>query len=252
MKRYTRKELYAMHGIEFDGDRHIKAPWGEWIPLLLKDGNSKVGKHVATWTLLPGTNGTCPCDCENCYAKEGRYNTPCVIACMTRNTYIVEHYTEWFIAAIIAQVHVNHYTQVRIHAAGDFQTTNKWQYVSAWKTIASATRNTSYWTYTKCKDVENAFDDISNLHCVKSIIDGYGVNFGTCEYIISAYEYLKERGENVWICKCATDKQQHCENCAHCMKSKFVLFLDHSKNYNAKADSLYPVVCELIDGQVEA
>ena len=48
----TKKEIYAAHGIEFAHDR---ISWrGQWIPELLKAGNSKTGTAVYTWSMPAG------------------------------------------------------------------------------------------------------------------------------------------------------------------------------------------------------
>ena len=89
--KLTKKAIYEKHGIQFDGDK-ILSPIGP-VCELLKEGNGKTGKHVYTFSILPGTgvyevdvfgrkyfiSGTCGCDCKGCYAKTGRYNCDNVI-----------------------------------------------------------------------------------------------------------------------------------------------------------------------------
>lgn len=68
----TRKQIYKLFGIEYKDGKILYR--GRWITELLKAGNDKTGKRVYTWSMTPGTNGTCVCDCKGCYACTGRYN----------------------------------------------------------------------------------------------------------------------------------------------------------------------------------
>lgn len=247
MARITKADIYKKHGIEFY-DNHILYN-GNWIPELLKEGNSKVGKTVWTFSLLPGTAGTCICDCEGCYAKAGRYVTPSVIESMQRNMDIVNENIMFFYNAISAQLETIGKGLVRIHAAGDFNTRNPELYAEAWKRIARENPSFLFWTYTKIPEFETLFDGIENANIVKSVINGIGVNFGHCDYIISTYTKLKAAGANVYICKCGIDKNQHCENCSACSKHDFVLFIEHSTNYKAEKDPMFDELKALIESQ---
>lgn len=258
----TRKEIFAKWGIEFDGDSHILYK-GKWITLLLKEGNTKTGKRVYTWSMLPGTGavetvingilekvfGTCVCDCNGCYAKTGRYVTHSVIDSLARNTYIVETDIDFFYRAISAQLETIGSGEIRIHAAGDFATTNRQEYADTWYRIVKENPAFHFWTYTKVSEYETLFDSLPNGNIVKSVIDGIGVNYGHCDYIMKAYRKLKANGANVYICRCGIDKNQHCENCGHCSNADFVLFLEHSTSYNAKKDPLYPEFVKLVESQ---
>jgi len=248
MARITKKDIYQRHAIEFDGDSHILYH-GEWIPELLKEGNTKTGKRVYTFSLPAGTDGTCVCDCEGCYAKTGRYNCENVIESLKRNREIVENDIWFFYHAISAQLETIGKGEIRIHAAGDFNTSNSAEYVEMWKLIAKENPNFHFWTYTKIREYETAFDNIENANIVKSVIDGIGINYGHVDYIIKAYHKLKAAGANVWICRCGIDKNQHCENCKHCLNSDFVLFVEHSTEYNAKKDPLYEELVKIIESQ---
>lgn len=244
----TRKEIYSKWGIEFDGDSHILYN-GNWICELLKEGNSKTGKRVYTWSMTPGTNGTCVCDCEGCYAKTGRYACDNVIESNARNQSIVETDIDYFYRAVSAQLETLKSGEIRIHAAGDFNTKNSREYAETWKRIASENPSFLFWTYTKMHEYENLFDDIPNANIVKSVINGIGFNYGHCGYIIETYKKLMSMGARVWICRCGIDKNQHCENCKHCATAEFVLFIEHSTKYNAKKDPRYNELVELIESQ---
>lgn len=243
----TKKEVYARFGIEYN-DGHILYN-GNWITELLKEGNSKTGKRVYTWSMLAGTEGTCVCDCVGCYAKTGRYTTETVKESNTRNMQIVENDIDFFYRAISAQLAIIGHGEVRIHASGDFATKNMMEYANTWHRIVKENTSFLFWTYTKIHSLENLFDDLNNGNIVKSIIDGMGVNYGHCDYILKAYRKLKTMGANVYICRCGIDSNQHCENCGHCSKSDFVLFVEHSTDYNAKKDPMFEELKRVIENQ---
>ena len=254
----TKKEIYAQHGIEYkDGSILFN---GEYIPELLKDGNTKLGKSVWTWSMLPGNMeytveyngktitaaGTCICNCVGCYAQTGFYNMPNTKYSNALKTVIARTDAEFMANAIIAQIHASNIKLVRIHASGDFFSTD---YVNDWRRIVRECPNTMFWTYTKNRDAEHAFDDLANINIVKSIIDGVGYNFGHCGYIIDLYNRLKAAGAKVHICRCGIDKNQHCNDCKGCAENDFVLFVEHSTAYKASADARYNELVELIDAQ---
>ena len=244
----TKREIYARYGIEYDGDNHIL--WrGVWIPELLKEGNTKVGKTVWTWSMTPGIDGTCVCTCDGCYAMTGRYLCDNVKESNRRNQQIVEEDLDFFYRAVMAQLECIGTGEVRIHAAGDFATANQEAYATMWWLIVRSNPNFHFWTYTKVRELEHLFDDLPNGNIVKSVIDGVGVNFGHCGYIIDAYKKLKANGAKVWICRCGIDKNQHCANCTRCSSYDFVLFVEHSTSYKASADPRFDELKALIESQ---
>lgn len=254
----NKKEIYAGFEIEYENGK-INAPLFGFINPLLVNGNSKLGKGVFTWSTLPGLSeytvngiavkGTCCCDCAGCYAQTGFYKMPSVERANAIKTALARLYTEWMKHAIVAQIKAENIRLVRIHAAGDFFSA---EYISAWREIVKACPNTVFWTYTKNRDAENAFDDLSNINIVKSIIPGKGYNFGTCAYIIALYNELKAAGKPVYICRCGIDKNQHCTNCHACIENEHVLFIEHSTEYKAQDDPLYPEIVKLINSQNNA
>lgn len=258
----SKKSIYSNYGIEYKGGK-ILSPMGIYISELLKEGNVKTGKAVYTWSILPGTDsveieyqgirissvGTCVCDCIGCYAKTGFYRMSGVIASLALNTYLVNKYPDFVQRAIMAQLEIIGRGEIRIHAAGDFNTADPEGYANMWKEIASRNTSFRFWTYTKVKKYETLFDDLKNANIVKSVIPGIGINFGTCEYIINAYCTLRDMGLPVYICKCGIDKNQHCENCGVCASYKYVLFVEHSTAYKAEDDPLYGKLCELVNNQ---
>ena len=257
----TKKDIYAKYGIEF-GNNKIISPIGP-IAELLKEGNGKTGKAVYTFSLLPGTGsfeieienkpvqvcGSCCCNCSGCYAKTGRYNCSNVINSMAINTYLVNNHIDFVKRAIMAQLESIGRGEIRIHAAGDFNTTDPAAYANMWLDIAKSNNTFRFWTYTKVKQFETLFDGLKNANIVKSVIPGIGFNFGHCDYIINAYYTLKDMGKKVYICKCGIDKNQHCENCGVCATYDYVLFLEHSTGYNAEKDPMYAKLCEIVNNQ---
>ena len=245
----NKKEIYAKHGITYEHGKILYKC--NWISELLKEGNSKTGKRVYTWSMLPGTSGTCVCDCVGCYAQTGFYQMKNVKEALTLNTNIVNYDIEFFYSAISAQLETIGKGEIRIHAAGDFNTLNPNEYANTWKRIVIENPSFLFWTYTKIEQFESLFDDVPNGNIVKSIIDGIGYNFGHCDYIIECYNKLKTMGANVWICKCGIDKNQHCENCKHCATAQFVLFIEHSTSYKAENDPRFNELKMLIESQVD-
>ena len=260
----SKKETYSKYGIEYKAGK-ILSPMG-YIPEMLKEGNSKTGKAVYTFSLLPGTEGfpyvvdgkvtfvrgTCKCDCSGCYAKTGFYRMSNVIDSLTVNTLLVNNHIDFVKNAISAQLETMGRGEVRIHAAGDFYLEtekNSFAYASMWHDIAKSFPAFRFWTYTKVKEFETLFDDLKNANIVKSVIPHVGVNFGHCDYILNAYYTLKSMGCSVYICKCGFDKMQHCEKCGVCAAYDFVLFLEHSTNYKGEQDPLYEKLYNIVMNQ---
>lgn len=259
--KLTKKAIYEKHGITFKAGKII-SPIGP-ISELLKAGNSKTGKAVFTWSTLPGTGvytlvingenivicGTCTCDCIGCYAQTGFYKIKNVADSLAINTYLVNNYPDFVYQAISAQLEIIGRGEIRIHAAGDFNTANPEEYTGLWFRIAKENPTFRFWTYTKVKKYESLFDSLKNANIVRSVVPHVGVNFGHCDYIINAYYTLKSLNQEVYICKCGIDKNQHCEKCGVCSAYKYVLFVEHSTAYKAEEDPLYSKLCEIVNNQ---
>lgn len=257
----SKKETYKKYGITFNNGK-ILSPIG-YICELLKEGNEKTGKLVLTFSLLPGTGifsaninnktytvkGTCACDCKGCYAKTGHYRQTSAVRSMVINTYLVNNYIDFVKNCIQAQLDYYGQGELRIHAAGDFNTQDPESYAAMWYDIAKNNKSFLFWTYTKVKKYETLFDSLDNANIVKSIIPGIGVNYGTCEYVINAYYTLKSLNQSVYICRCGVDKMQHCQGCKVCATYKYVLFIEHSTGYKAEKDPLFTKLCAIIDNQ---
>lgn len=262
-KKTTKKDIYAKHGIVFDSKTNkILSPVG-MIKELLKDGNSKTGKGVKTFSLLAGTaeyttningheisaKGSCACDCAGCYAKTGCYNFPSVKASLTLNTWLVSNHLDFVYNAISAQLETIGSGEIRIHASRDFNSINSGDYADMWIRIASENPAFKFWTYTKIQKYETLLDNLDNGNIVKSIIPHIGVNFGKCGYIIETYYKLKAMEKSVYVCRCGIDENQHCERCNVCSTYEYVLFIEHSTDYIAEEDPAFPILCEIIKNQ---
>ena len=254
----TKKQIYKSAGIEFDGEK-LLSPFG-WIKPPLIDGNSKIGRGVWHFSTL-ATNkqfnlvidgkeisllGTCPCHCTGCYATKGNYNFSSTKVSLAIRTILARDFMDWLEKAINAQIKAEKIKFVRIHASGDFFSRD---YAEMWKRIAIENPSVKMWTYTKNTDCENIFDGLENANVVKSIIPHKGVNYGHCDYILSMFEYLREAGKKVYICRCGIDKNQHCTNCKSCSENDYVLFIEHSTEYKAEKDPLFPVLKAVIEAQ---
>lgn len=260
-KRISKKDIYVAYGIEYNPKTgKINSPVFGWINPLLINGNDKLGKGVYTWSMLPTNKefnitiehvdykacGTCPCYCNGCYACTGCYNFYSTKQANMRKTWLARYEMDFVKRAILAQLKADKITLCRIHAAGDFFST---EYINMWREIVKEADTVIFWTYTKNTEAETAFTDLKNINIVSSIIPGYGFNFGHCDYIIRVYNALKEAGKDVYICRCGIDKNQHCTNCKGCSKNKFVLFIEHSTEYVAETDPLFPELKTIIENQ---
>ena len=231
------------------------------FPYLLIQGNDKIGKGVWHFSTLPTceNGGTCFCTCKNekgditCYGVYGRYVFESVRDSLARKTWIVRNDLTWFTAEIIREIRQKKIKYCRIHVTGDFFSG---AYVRAWIAIAMACPDTKFWTYTKSYghgfdgDL-NELNSLVNVNIVRSMIKGCGYNYGTCQHLLDIYYKLLSEGETPYICPCGHRDNIHCDNCHGCTDNKYVLFIEHSTDYDAKKDPLFPAVCALIDSQLD-
>lgn len=269
--------MFAKQGIYCDGEHIYHHEFG-MIPLLVINGNDKIGDGVWHFSTLPTNKyfvvyvngkeyrewGTCPQTCgeyrevkrgknkgkmvwvSTCYATKGNYNYDSTKKSLMIKTWLIRHDLNFVYRAITAQIEAFNILVLRVHASGDFDSK---AYVDMWKRIAIENPNLTMWTYTKRREFEHEFDDIPNFNVVKSVIAGKGYNYGHCDYILMLYEYLKAMGKRVYICRCGVDKGQHCNKCTACAQCDYVLFLEHSTDYKAEKDPLFPAVKALIESQ---
>lgn len=247
----TKKEIYASYGIKYENGKLYHPVYG-FVSAMLVNGNAKLGKGVWTFSTLAGNGvykvdgtevkGTCVCNCKGCYAQTGFYKMPSTLKALGIRTAIARNDLTWLENAIIAQIKAENIQLCRIHASGDFFSA---EYVNVWRNIVKACDTCVFWTYTKNVSAENAFNDLANINIVKSLIDGVGMNYGHCDYIMKAYEILKASGKKVHVCKCGFDKNQHCVNCKGCSENEYVLFVEHSTSYNAEKDEHYAKLAKI-------
>ena len=241
-KRTSKADIYAKYNITYKAGK-IVTPIGTMCELL-KDGNSKTGKAVKTWSM---NQSTCPCHCVGCYADAGCYNIPSVKESLRRNTEIATKHLEFLNRALRAQLEtLKDGTEIRIHAVGDFFSA---EYLTMWHDIARDFPRLIFWTYTKVTAFENAFADLDNANIVKSIVKGFGFNFGHCDHIIEMYHALRKLNVKVHICRCGIDDDQHCAGCHKCSECEYVLFVEHSTSYVAKDDPRYNELVALVENQ---
>ncbi len=274
-QRRTKKSIYAKHGVVYDTKtQKILAPinGGMWIKPLLVNGNHKIGKNAYHFSTLPTNRdfqvklddytivtvkGTCPCTClgkdgkTNCYATKGNYNYPSVIKSLGIKTILCYEALGFVERAIKAQLEADKIKLCRIHASGDFFSI---AYIEMWARIAEEFNSVTFWTYTKNRKAENAFDNLENANIVKSFLPNGKFNFGHCDHIIKMYHELKASGKKVHICFCGIEEYanipvKHCTDCHSCAENDFVLFIEHSTEYKAQDDPLFPDLVKLILSQ---
>ena len=260
-KKETKKQVYARYGIEFN-DGKILSPIG-WRKPLLKDGNTKTGYIVKTFSTLPTNKmhkvevkgiivevqGTCCCSCDECYATKGMYNCPSCKESLAINTILGREYLDFVERALMAQIEADNIKLCRIHAAGDFFND---EYAAMWKRIVEKYTCCAFWTYTKVIKYESLFEGLKNAKIVKSIVPGFGFNYGHCGYILTVFRALKAAGKKVYICRCGIDKNQHCSNCHGCLDYDYVLFVEHSTEYVAEKDPDFIELKQVIEAQKAA
>lgn len=268
MARTTKKMIYAKYGIEYNSktQKVYNEFFGQWINKPLVKGNKKIGEKCHHFSTLPTNQnftinvfdavlivkGTCKCTCKDkdgnptCYATKGNYNFPSVQKALAIRTLLTRKCLSWLKRCIMAQIEADKIDMCRIHASGDF---DSMEYLQMWVSIVRAFPNVKFWTYTKIREFETAFDSFPNANIVKSVIDGYGYNYGHCDYIMDVYNDLTAKGETVHICRCGVDSEQHCSNCTGCSVNRYVLFIEHSTDYVAQADPNFPKLAEIIENQ---
>ena len=257
-KKLSKKDFFATYGVEYK-DSKVLAPWGQWVPLPLTWGSKT---HCYGWSTLAGTKewvvefngkttnmqGTCVCQCDHCYGCNGRYAMPGVYNANAWRTFAARYCMDWLERVITAQINWGvrgkSLAFVRVHITGDFF---DMEYVDMWKRIKANCPDTKMWAYTKNKEAENAFDDVENFNIVKSLVPGFGMNYGHCDYIMDVYHGLIANGIETHICRCGVDNNQHCDTCRACQDLTYVLFLEHGSNYKAEKDPLWDQFVALVE-----
>ena len=242
MSRVNKSLIYAKYGISYKSGK-IETPIGV-MNELLKVGNSKTGAAVRTWSM---NQTTCPCHCVGCYADYGCYQFRSVKESLRKNTVLATEHLGFLDRALRAQLETfKDGTEIRIHAVGDFFSG---EYLMMWHDIARDFPRLIFWTYTKVRAFENAFSDLENANIVKSVVQGFGFNFGHCDHVIEMYKALRKLNVKVHICRCGIDPDQHCAGCHKCSECEYVLFVEHSTDYKAEEDPRYAELVELVENQ---
>lgn len=256
----TLKKALENAGYKAFGDLVMVA--GDLYPLPLVKGNSKLGPKVwhastlptnkeITATLKDGRTvtckGTCPLTCKGCYGTTGNYNFNSVKYSLIMRTELLRDHPADYFLIVRAQLDCENIEKVRIHATGDFIPGE----ALGWYEVMKDYPHIKAWTYTKVENDPDiaTLDGLPNCNVVKSIIKGCGFNFGHVAYIANVFYMLKRLGKSVFICRCGIDENQHCSSCDGCSDHEYVLFIEHSTGYNARADYGYNKVVELIENQ---
>ena len=243
---------------------YIVTPDGKLMNFPLKPGTDKIGKKCFAFGTLATDRlyiidgigeimGTCCITCTNsdgdidCYACMGHYKQYNVKLSLAHNTLLAYKYIDFLYRLISAQLEIiGGGVDIRIHVAGDFFND---VYSNMWHRIAAEHPKNRFWAYTKNEKYERLFDDLSNANIVKSNIAGIGFNFGHIDYILALYEHLTAIGKKAYICPCGVDDTIHCQDCNICIEYEYVLFIEHSTEYKAKDDPLYPFISEIVKAQ---
>lgn len=273
----NKRDIYASHGVSFDGT-YLNAPLFGNIRPLLKRGNSKTGERVYTFSMLPGGGlftysvngykatcaGTCGETCKGsngcvtCYGFYGRLKMDAARNVAFINTVLTRQHLDWVYRALCAQIEADGLTKIRIHQTGDFDEfglrargiSAPGEYALMWRAIAERFDGVQFWTYTKFRDRETLFKGLPNANVVRSKLPDGRYNYGACAEVKQAYYNLTGKGIPVHVCMCGTPSELHCQDCAACATYQYVLFLKHSTpDYDAKKDPDYPDYCEFVKSQ---
>jgi len=110
------------------------------LVIKLKDGNSKLAKHVGTWSITAGFP-TCGRECTGCYALKIQKLRPVVASSWEANFKVSQEvdFSERMV------VHKK-FKYVRVHASGDFYSQ---EYINKWVKIAERYPDVIFYAYTK-------------------------------------------------------------------------------------------------------
>lgn len=234
----------------------------ELFPLPLVQGNEKLGTSVWHSSTLPTNKlitaklkdgreftepGTCPFSCKGCYGESGNYKYNHTKYWLIMRTRLLRNYPDIYFLLVDLQIKHENIEKLRIHAVGDFLPGEAIGFYNVIKKYP----NVKSWTYTKLSvsgDIAT-LDSLENCNVVKSVVPGFGFNFGKIAYIANLYYFLKRNNKSVYICRCGIDKNQHCSNCNGCSGHEYVLFIEHSTGYKPEKDYGYNKIVSLIESQ---
>lgn len=180
--------------------------------------NSKLGKGIASWN-IPAVS-TCPGrtqSCESvCYANKGLFKL--------QSRRYAEHYnlaeSDTFVDIINAELATGKIKAVRIHAAGDFYSSD---YIRKWIDIIRANPSVKFWSYTRSWRTPlrlplKKLAALPNLQLFASIDnESRGEKIPTWLRRADLLEDFEKRPDYVQ-CPNQKNKKITCEKCTYCFK----------------------------------
>lgn len=175
---------------------------------MLTYGNIKLSKNVACFGLAAGRLGSCPKDCDGCYALKIERLRPAVKLHRRRN-YVLAQDPE-FRNLMIDEIRQSRakFDYVRVHEGGEFFSHD---YVRAWELIAKAVPGKTFYAYTIWPGDEWGLDRLRalpNFILIRSIMDDGKKNYGSLKEI-------ETRGYLGNLCRAA--KGECGKSCTYCM-----------------------------------
>jgi len=172
---------------------------------LLKNGNSKLGPKVLTWSLPPITTCRPSTWCiKNCYAQKGTFRFKNVKEALDRN--LIASKQEDFEEKVIGQINRAQTRFVRIHVSGDFYSE---EYIDKWINIVQACKQSIFLFYTRRSDFITKIEELSkepNVAAFESLDETMNqrlmsfIPFATVED--SAFDSLADRKCDMGCAEC--------------------------------------------------
>jgi hypothetical protein len=196
-------------------------------PILLEEGNRKIGKHskhydaLFVWNLppvatCPGASKWCVSYCYNADSRKDVFP----IDAWSRNWGAFLTRRNEVRSEIINKIQsINGKTAVRIHSSGDFFSS---EYINFWIDIVKSLPNTDFWAYTRSWAVDNLLPDLERLHSLDNIElfaswDNHMIDppkNWRRSIVITSKSDIQSGGI---ICPEQTGAVPNCANCRYCM-----------------------------------
>lgn len=205
------------------------------MPIIKIGSNSKLGKTIGSFNIPSVTN--CPGRtqaCESvCYASKGLFRMQSQLHQKAKD------HTESisFVSDVNNELSKSKLKAVRIHAAGDFYSSD---YINKWTAIAKANPNIKFWAYTRSwriSDMHNALEEFNKLDNVQlfASIDDECRNETVPSWLRKADmidDWSNSTDKSYVQCPNLKNKDITCEKCSYCFKGptqtkKNVLFKIH-------------------------
>ena len=204
---------------------------------LFSEGNSKLDKSILVFSMLPVVT------CLNCKECKG--------SCYARKA-VNQYDNTWNKRLIVSYMAINHLDilekwireeltktkkkYVRIHESGDFLSV---EYALMWERIIKDFPNISFYFYTKVevfpkfKAIIERIHSLPNGNRCNSFLPNGGLNYGSIEYILDAYNNF-----HFPVCSYGMTKEEKAlfgikknlicgKNCFICIKQEHVLIKEH-------------------------